>query len=429
MSIAVLGGGIAGISAAYHLQAEGREAVVYEQNASWGGLCDNFTIDGFRFDNAVHLSFTKDEHVKELFDLSSASYSHPPLAYNYYQGYWLKHPAQNNSFPLATEEKIRIIMDFINREESSAVINDYEQWLRYQYGNYFAENFPMRYTRKYWTVEARDLTTSWVGNRMYRPSVEEVLAGAMSADTPNTYYAQMMRYPEKGGYKAYLSYMAERTHLCLNKKAVLIDPQKKRIDFEDGDSRYYDHLISSLPLPDLVKLIKNSPAPVQEAGEAICASSVALVSLGFNSPDIPKYLWFYIYDEDVPPSRVYSPSMKSPDNVPPGKSSFQCEIYFSKYKPLVRQGDDLLSYVIEKGIACGWFCKNDIEVSDYRELKYGNVIFHKGMEKSRQIIHDFLDGQGIVTVGRFGEWAFLWSDQSLLSGQAGAARISRQNHF
>ncbi len=422
MSIVILGGGIAGISAGYHAGVAGEEAFVYEQNPSWGGLCDNFTIDDFRFDRAVHLSFAKDQHVRNLFDLSVESYAHPPLAYNYYNGYWLKHPAQNNTYPLAAEEKVRVVMDFINRD-SSLTTSDYEQWLRYQYGDYFAENFPMKYTRKYWTLEAREITTAWIGNRMYRPSVEEVLQGAMAESTPNTYYAKEMRYPQKGGYKAYLNYMAERCTICLNKKAVLIDTKNKRVEFEDGGNQSYEHLISSLPLPEVVKLIKDAPRKVVEAGEALCATSIALVSLGFKRSDIPKYLWFYIYNESVPPARVYSPSMKSPDNVPAGKSSLQFEIYFSKYKPLSIRGDLLANHAIDKAVDLGWFGKNDMEVVDYRELEYGNVVFHKNMEENRKIIHDFLEAQEIISIGRFGEWEYLWSDQSLLSGKQGTAKV------
>ena len=34
----ILGGGIAGISAAYHLKQKGEDSVVYEKDSDWGGL-------------------------------------------------------------------------------------------------------------------------------------------------------------------------------------------------------------------------------------------------------------------------------------------------------------------------------------------------------------------------------------------------------
>lgn len=51
--------------------------------------------------------------------------------------------------------------------------------------------------------------------------------------------------------------------------------------------------------------------------------------MGFKKPNVAQNLWFYIYDEDIPPARVYSPSLKSPDNAPEGCSSLQAEIFYA----------------------------------------------------------------------------------------------------
>ena len=105
----IIGSGIAGISAGYHLEKKGEKVVIYEKDNDWGGLCGNFTIDGFRFDRFVHFTFTEDEYIKGIFEKSSPLYDHPSVSSNYYKGYWLKHPAQNNLAPLSTDEKVKII--------------------------------------------------------------------------------------------------------------------------------------------------------------------------------------------------------------------------------------------------------------------------------------------------------------------------------
>ena len=48
--------------------------------------------------------------------------------------------------------------------------------------------------------------------------------------------------------------------------------------------------------------------------------------------------------------------------------------------------------------------------------KYANVIFTESIYRARKIVRDWLKEQGIETIGRFGEWDYLWSDQSLMSG-------------
>lgn len=417
MGIVILGAGISGISAAYHLGLKGKKAVIFEKRDRWGGLCDNFKVDGFRFDHAVHLSFTKNEYVKDLFSKSADIITHrPPKIGNYYRGTWVKHPAQNNLYSLPLDVKIKSIKDFVEAKQCSK-FRDYEQWLRTQYGDYFAEHFPMPYTRKYWTTDAGKLTTDWIGERMYRPNLDEVLEGAMSDKTSNTYYADEMRYPQKGGYKSFLNKMADECDIRLRKEAVFIDVKKKFVEFADGEKVYFKQLISSLPLPEMASIIKDIPRQITEAAQKLSCSSVALVSLGFNKPDVPDYLWFYIYDEDILPARVYSPNLKSPDNVPEGCSSLQFEIYSSKYKPIDMSGDDLIEHVIEKGKKMGIFNEKIIQITDYRKVKYANVIFDHNIKKNRKIVHDYLDSVGIKYIGRFGEWRYLWSDQSLLSGK------------
>ena len=53
----ILGAGIAGIAASYELRNHNIDSILLEKNINWGGLIDNFEIDGFRFDKFVHFSF------------------------------------------------------------------------------------------------------------------------------------------------------------------------------------------------------------------------------------------------------------------------------------------------------------------------------------------------------------------------------------
>ena len=423
MTNLVLGGGIAGIAASYELKQHNIDSIILEKNSNWGGLLDNFEVDGFRFDKFIHLSFAKDEYVNDIF-FKTAFIKHKPLSSNYYKGTWLKHPAQNNLYPLGKEEKNIILKDFRKRKDLEiSKISNYEEWLRVQYGNYFAENFPMVYTEKYWTVKAKELETKWVGERMYKPTLEEIESGCQTDLTPNTYYAKEMRYPKKGGYKSFLKPMVEGLDIRTNSKVDNIDCSEKEITLSNGDSLKYDNLISSLPLPEICKLLKNIPDFVIEASKKLNFTSGYLVSLGFNKPGIADKLWFYIYDKDILPARVYSPSLKSPDNAPDGCSSLQAEIYFNKGEKLRISDAEILEQTIQKFIKMGLFQEEDLIVKDIRSEKYANVIFDHDIYENRKIVLDFLSGNNIISIGRFGEWDYLWSDQSLLSGRDGSRKL------
>lgn len=416
--IVILGAGISGIGAGFKLnQNFNNEVILLEKRKSYGGLCDNFTIDGFRFDRFIHLSFTQNNEIIELFNKSCESITHIPNPFNYYNKIWLKHPAQNNLYPLSKNEKERIIESFEKRDNKEiSEIENYEEWLKIQYGDYFAENFPMKYTRKYWGVDAKELETKWVGERMYKPTLEEVKMGMETLETPITYYAKEMRYPQKGGYKSYLKYLVKDLNIELNSRVTEINPKLKTIKLNGKETIEYDRLISSIPLPELKNIVLDMPENIKQEIDKLRWTSGYIVSLGLRGNKIPPYLWFYIYDEDIPFARVYSPSHKSLDNCPQGCSSLQLEIYFENRKKLTISEEELLDKCIEKLVEMEVISKEDILVKDIRFEKYANVLFDSNIYESRKMIREYLDEIGVETIGRFGKWDYFWSDQSLESG-------------
>lgn len=413
--IIILGAGISGLGAAYSCKQRSRKSIIIEKDNTYGGLCGNFTIQGYRFDRFVHFSFAKEREVLDIFNESAGNIiTHIPNPYNIYKRRWIKHPAQNNLYPLVEEEKQLIIKDFLNRSQADmSKVNNYEDWLRIQYGDYFAEHFPMVYTKKYWMTDAKDLETKWVGNRLYQPSLEEVIQGSKTSKTPVTYYAKEMRYPKKGGFKSFFSNLIDGQDIRYNQKVVSIDSNKRQVKIQNGDIYNYDQLISSLPLPEVIKMLDNVPDAVISAAKKLKATSGYQISIGLTTKNIPPYLWWYVYDEDILPARVYSPSLKSSDNVPEGCSSLQMELYCEEGE---YTRDEIYNGSVAKLLEMGIINNDDIKFVDIRFEKYANVIFYPNIYESRKIVRDYLSSLAIKTIGRFGEWDYLWSDQSLLSG-------------
>ncbi|HBY86114.1 MAG TPA: O-antigen biosynthesis protein [Colwellia sp.] len=412
--VTILGAGIAGISASYHAALLGYECTVYEERDKPGGLVANFSpAKGFHFDNAIHLSFTKDMYVKSLFE-KTTFIPHKPAAYCIDNGLWLKHPVQNNLAPLPLDKKVTLIESFLNRPSQEPT--NYEEWLYHQYGHEISNNYPIPYTHKYWGLSPSELSLEWIGNRMRRAEFSEILSGALEQRNINHYYAAEMRYPTKGGYFEFIRHIAEEQNIQLNKKVILIDTEHKTVTFDDQSKVTYVNLISTLPLPVIVELLDDCPEDVLEAGRSLLWTTVDLISIGFDKQDVPPHLWFYIYDEDNVAARAYSPSMKSANNAPLGKSSLQFEIYNLSSKKRLAP-DELKSNIKAKLLDMGICIESDILFMHHKHLPYGNVVFDHGMEDRRKIVLDYLDTLNIKTCGRFGEWDYLWSDQSFLSGK------------
>jgi protoporphyrinogen oxidase len=416
----ILGAGVAGLGAAHAVRLNGGTATIFEARERAGGLLDNFTVDGFRFDTAVHLSFATEAEVRAVFD-RTPFHTHNPESLCWDAGLWLKHPVQTNMRPLPAADKVELIAGLA--EATSGPINNYEDWLVQQYGGPIAARWPLIYTEKYWTLPARELGTAWIGQRMRRADMREVLEGALSDDVPNRYYVKEMRYPEKGGYRAFIEPMINEADIRYGKAAIAIDLAAKLVTFDDGSAVHYHRLVSTLPLPALIEMVADVPAEVREAAATLFATSVDLVSVGFNRPRVSPALWFYIYDTDIAAARGYSPDWKAQDNVPDGCSSLQFEIYSSVKRPQAMSPDEMKANTVAGLKKMGIADENDIIVFDHRRLPFGNVVFDLGMEDRRDRVLAWVREQGIGSAGRFGEWDYLWSNQSMLSGMTAARGV------
>ncbi len=423
--IVILGAGITGISTSYHLLERGRESLIIEKESDFGGLCNSFYIDDFVFDTFAHISFDDDPYTYSLLEGKTDCWTHKSEALNFCDGNWVRNPIQNNLVGLPVRERVRILKGYIQKPCFERVTN-YEEWLLGHFGNYFSEKYPFRYTRKYWTVEPECLEPRWIEGRMSTPDFNEILKGALKPNNKIYHYSKEARYPINGGFKELLRPLARNTKILYNTTVTQVDVVGKKITLQDDSIIEYDRLISTIPIPELVKSIKDVPDYIIKETERLDHTSGAMISLGFNRPKISPRLWFYIYDEDIYPSRVYAPDWKSINNVPDGCSAIQAEVYFSKYRPLKQNLNDLKETVIEQLLRLNLFDRSEIMVSDIRYREYANVMFTPQIYDARKKIHRYLDDIGIIYAGRWGMWDYLWTGQSLRSGRDAAVKLLQE---
>jgi protoporphyrinogen oxidase len=319
---------------------------------------------------------------------------------------------------------VKVIADFVAQGAKDEEIKTYEDWLRVAYGRSFAEWFPERYTLKYHTTEARNLTTDWMGLRMYRPSLEEVLRGALAPASPNVHYIQSFRYPKRGGFQSYVAGLSARHRIELGCEVVRIEPRARTLAFANGRSERYDALVSSIPLPELVRLVAGAPPDVLAAAERLACSSCVLVNLGVGRDDFASTHISYFYDLDVVFPRVSYPHRMSAGNAPAGKGCIQVELYFSKqYRPFAGRPSDWIEPTIRDLVRCGVLREDDeLLVKDAVFVPYANIIFDHPRAEALAAVHGFLDDAAIRPCGRYGEWAYFWTDDSYKSGERAAER-------
>jgi len=426
---AVIGTGMAGFGAAHALYEAGIKPVMFDQHDYIGGhTASHEFAGGWTFDEGPHVSFTQDRAVQTLlannidgkFEVLSTRVN------NYWKGYWIKHPAQINLHGLPTDLVTKILLEFVELQKAeSGPIRNYEDWLRASFGNTFSETFPMEYTVKYHTTSAANMNTEWIGPRLYKPKLEEVFRGALQSSTPDVHYVSHFRYPRHGGFVAYLQPFRRIADIRLNHELIRIDPKRRLLRFGNASTFQYDGLVSSVPLPELIPMIDGAPPDVREAAGRLACSEMVLVNLGIDRPDLVDAHWSYFYDRDVFFTRLSTPHLQSPHNVPPGCGSLQAECYYSrKYRPLDRTPEQCIEPVIADLMRCGVLKPTDkILFRHAMHIPYANVIFDLEAREAAATVHGYLNDVGIGYAGRYGDWAYMWTDEAFISGQKSARNI------
>jgi protoporphyrinogen oxidase len=420
---------MAGFGAAYGLREAGRKAILFDKQSHYGGHTTSVVYEGrYTFDEGPHVSFTKDERIRGILaDAIDQKYEVlNTKVNNHWKGFWIKHPAQVNLYGLPCELVTKIIADYIQaKQQPPREICNYEDWLRASFGNTFAETFPMEYTIKYHTTMAGNLSTDWVGPRLYQASLEEILRGALAPSTADVHYIDGFRYPTRGGFVSYLRRFMEEANIRLDHEVVSIDPRRREIRFANGAVGEYSGLISSMPLPELIPAIAGTPADVLEAAGRLACSEVVIVNLVVDRADLIDAHWTYFYDQDIFFARISTPHLQSPHNVPPGCGSLQAECYYSKkYRPLDRAPEECIEPVIRDLRKVGVLRESDrILFRNTMYLRYANVIFDLERADALKTVHGYLDDLGIAYCGRYGDWRYIWTDESFLSGEQAAQKV------
>ncbi|MEM1204236.1 MAG: FAD-dependent oxidoreductase [Acidobacteriota bacterium] len=436
--VVVLGAGMAGLGAVHRLQAEGLVPEVYDKKTYSGGHAASFVRRGsgryFVFDDGPHISFTQDTRIQDLLaDGVDGAYETPHTRVdNLWRGHRLKHPAICNLHGLPTDLVVAVIDDFAaaaSRDDGPEPRN-YAEWLERAYGRTFAETFPAVYGRKYHTAPAEAMTTDWLGPRLYRPALAEVLRGALDPTTADVHYVSHFRYPTRGGFEAFLRKLVAAARPRLGREMVTVDPKTRRLTFADGAEVPYHQLVSSLPLPELVPRIVGAPQDVRKAASKLACTTCILVDLAIDRDDVSDHHWTYFYDEDLVFTRVSYPHLLSPHNAPEGTSTVQAEVYYSeKYRPLgsvdgLATADDHIEPVIRDLRRAGVLREDDrILLRHASHIPWANIIFDHDRPAALERIFSYLDDVGIATAGRYGRWGYHWTDESFRSGEDAAQSV------
>ena len=411
--VAVLGAGLAGLGFARHWPG----ARVFEAEAEPGGHARSHEFAGTWFDRGAHICHSRDAEWLALVAAGGAPLHEmaKSVVLNHKAGHWFAYPVQNHLADLPAAEREAALRDFLDAQEryKGREPRNYEEWCRFQYGEYLTDNFYRLYTAKYWQVPMAELATDWLGGRLLPSQVQNVLAGAKGRQEERQAVFNAFRYPKRGGFFARAAHLDADVDVQANKRAVRVDAAKRRVAFADGSEEDYDALVSTIPLPALAAMAVDAPADVRAAAAQLRHLRQYCVNFVVERGDVANANWFYVYDPGIDVSRVSFPlSLMGADE---GRTAVQAEIFVpADARP---NEEDLRERALaDMGRLLG-FARAEVSAAEIRCYPTSYVVSDLNRAAAAAHVRGWLRERGIETAGLFGNWFYVWSDRAYAQGR------------
>ncbi|PLR37616.1 amine oxidase [Chimaeribacter coloradensis] len=455
----IAGAGPTGLSAAYHY---GPGALLLERHESVGGWCRSVEDNGFTFDYAGHIMFSNDPYVLQLYEMLLGDNLHwqNREAWVYSNDVFTRYPFQGALYGLPPDVIKECIVGAIEarygeaaepatgavvkplddccadgsapdentpvREGCAKKTQNFEQFIHQVWGKGIAKHFAVPYNKKLWTVPLSEMETSWLGGRVPLPDLEQIIQGALEPSPPPMGPNARFGYPLKGGFQALMEGFLPHIEgqLETGAKIVQVQPREHLLTLADGRRYRYDHLVSTLPLPELIKMMGDAaPAAVQEAAAGLQHISVKCVNLGINRENLTDKHWIYYPGETIF-HRIFVQGNASPHCNAPGGFGITCEITYSPHKPLPVDGQALIDRCIEECIQVGMFTKEDkVLAANIVDMPYAYVIYDHTRAQHVSTVRTWLAKHDIVLAGRYSEWEYYNSDHAFVAGKNAAQKV------
>jgi len=272
------------------------------------------------------------------------------------------------------------------------------------------------------------MSFEWTGNRVPKAENWQVLRGAMISRNTRVGSNAMFRYPKgKGGYGSVAEALRRRigNQLFVEHRATHIDTARKRVVFNDRLVKSYRVLLSTVPLPDLIKIATNVPLEVTNAAARLRTNSIMVVNVGIARADLTSKHWIHFPEKDISFFRISFPHNFSRELVPTGMSSISAEVSYPTGSPPDREA--LAQRVIHDLIKVKVLRSDDrIVLRQTTDIPLGYCIYDEQRRQALPVIRRWLSDLDIVPGGRYGLWTYFWSDEAMLSGKkAGELALAR----
>ena len=428
-TVVIIGAGLAGLTAGRILRAAGADYLIVEAQDRPGGLCRTESVKGYTFDYTGHLLHLKEGESKDLI-LELAGHhlvEHTRRASVYVKGVFVDYPIQAHFGKLPAPidgQCLEELLDAADQEVSSEM--SFDDWAVKRFGRTLAGLFMIPYNAKLNLHPLQEMEISWTSWAVPVPTVRELKAIARGEEPPDYGYNTAFFYPREGGIEVLPRSLAQdqTNYICTGVRVVRVDAAGKRVILDNGSDLAYGRLISTIPLPDLLRITEGLPGNLAAAADRLRHSSVLGVCLGLDGPVLTKDHWVYFPDKDLPFYRVGFPTNFSDRAAPAGCGSLYAEV--AHFPGSVPEGAGLAEKVMQTLVATGLVDPSTrIAARIDLALPCAYVFHDRFRVKHVDSILGSLGEKNILSVGRYGAWEYSAMQDAVQWGLSAAGEVLR----
>ncbi len=449
ISVAVIGGGPAGLTAAYELQKlePNFRPVVLEAGERVGGIARTENHKGFRFDIGGHRFFTKVPEVEKVWRevLGADFITVPRLSRIYYRNEFYNYPLKigNALSNLGLVESVCIGASYLRwRLFPHQTENTFEEWVVNRFGRRLYSHFFKSYTEKVWGVPCTEIRSDWAAQRVKNLSLSKAIWQALGGGGNVTSLIEEFQYPRLGpgmlwermaemidagsGEVRLKNYVRSVRHDGQRVTSVEVDEERP-----DGTTNRYeltaDNFINSMALRDLIECM-DPPAPdeVRAAARRLKYRDFLVVTLVLDHADPFPDNWIYVHSDDVRVGRIQNFRAWSEDLIPErDRASIGMEYFCNEDEEIWAKPDSEL-------ISIGARELEKIRLAPASSVIDGAVIrqpkaypvYDSEYSEALEVVRDWLSNfENFQTVGRNGLHRYNNQDHSMLTAMYAARNL------
>ncbi|HEX2073437.1 MAG TPA: NAD(P)/FAD-dependent oxidoreductase [Geodermatophilus sp.] len=447
----VVGAGPAGLTAAHELTVRGLPVTVLEADDVVGGISRTVEREGWRFDIGGHRFFTKVPAVERWWHqmLGEDEFlSRPRLSRIHYAGRLFDYPLRpvNALTGLGVVEAVRCLASYVaTRIRPPRDQSHFEGWVSARFGRRLYEIFFKTYTEKVWGIPATEIQADWAAQRIKNLDLGRAVLHALlprSGRTDITTLIDRFQYPRTGPglmwERTLEKVLAAGADVRLGTRCVTVHRDAwgaTAVTARTGEGPAAhsermpaDHVVSSMPLPDLVLAMDPpAPVPVREAAAGLSHRDFLTVALVVPEEAGFPDNWIYIHSPQVRVGRIQNFGSWSPFLVKDGRTCLGLEYFVDEGDELWSADDaDLVALATEELVELGLVRPEQVERGFVVRMPKAYPVYDDGYDERVEVIRDWLAEAvpNVHPVGRNGMHKYNNQDHSMVTAMLTVENIA-----